>query len=669
MERLIPDEESLLVEFKSDRKKLSDNDLVLAAVCLTNAEGGTIYLGVEDNGNISGLHEDRASIQGLTAAIANKTFPPLSGVRAELTKEEGKQVAIIRVPKSSHPVARSDGKLQRRRLGARGTPECIPFFPHEFITRSSDLQKLDFSAQPVEDATLSDFAPVERERLREVIKQNLGDRFLLNLNDEELEGALGLARTVDGRRVPTVTGLLLLGKEEALQTHLPTHEVALQDLDGTQVRANDFYRWPLLRLYEQVEQFYRARVVEEEINVGLFRVPVPSLDSKAFRETVINALTHRDYTRMGTVYIRWETESLIVSNPGGFVDGVSIDNLLVTEPKPRNPSLADAFKRLGLAERTGRGVDLIYQGLLRYGRPRPSFDRSDTTTVVAELSCAAAELTFLGMILEEENKMGIKLGIDSLMVLSNLRETRRTDVKAVAMLIQKNTAQARSVLEGLVEGDLIKPQGKGRTRDYTLSPKVYRKLGKPESYTRQAGFNRFQQEQMVVGYVDEHGIIRRAEAMKLCNLDGTQASRLLKRMVREGHLEMRGSKKGAHYLRPSLIQKNTAQARSVLEGLVEGDLIKPQGKGRTRDYTLSPKVYRKLGKPESYTRQAGFNRFQQEQMIVGYVSEHGIIRRAEAMKLCNLDGAQASRLLKRMVREGHLEMRGSKKGAHYLRPS
>ena len=75
---------------------------------------------------------------------------------------------------------------------------------------------------------------------------------------------------------------------------------------------------------------------------------------------------------------------MIISNPGGFVEGVTLDNLLVVEPKPRNPLLADAIKRIGLTERTGRGVDLIYEGLLRYGRPAPDYARSDPTTVVVQ---------------------------------------------------------------------------------------------------------------------------------------------------------------------------------------------------------------------------------------------------------------------------------------------
>src|SRR5262249_31134931 len=145
--------------------------------------------------------------------------------------------------------------------------------------------------------------------------------------------------------------------------------------------------------------------------------PIPTFDERAFREAVVNALVHRDYTRMGAVHVRRETEGFIISNPGGFVEGVTLDNLLVVEPRPRNPLLADVVKRIGLSERTGRGVDLIYEGLLRYGRPAPDYSRSDRSSVVVRLSSAEPDIPFLRLILEEEKRAGAPVSLDSLIVL------------------------------------------------------------------------------------------------------------------------------------------------------------------------------------------------------------------------------------------------------------
>ena len=70
----IPPAETLEVEFKSDRDCLSDDDLIEALICLANANGGTLYLGVENDARVTGLHTTRpANIAGLAALVANRT--------------------------------------------------------------------------------------------------------------------------------------------------------------------------------------------------------------------------------------------------------------------------------------------------------------------------------------------------------------------------------------------------------------------------------------------------------------------------------------------------------------------------------------------------------------------------------------------------------------------
>jgi ATP-dependent DNA helicase RecG len=532
----IPERESLTVEFKSDRNRLNDRDLVVAVVCLANTEGGDIYLGVEEDGTVTGLHPVHQNLTGLTALIANLTSPPLS-VRVEAIEVERRRIARIAVPKSRHLVATSDGLLQRRRLRSDGLPECVPFYPHEFLQRQSDLGLLDYSSMPVPSASRKDFDPLERERLRQCIERYGGDRSLIALADEELDGALGFIRRAEGRIVPTVAGLLILGREAALREHLPTHEVAFQVLDGTQVRVNDFSRTPLLKTFERVEEQFRARLVENEMQVGLFRVPVPNYDPRAFREALVNALVHRDYTRLGAVHVRWEVDAIVVSNPGGFVEGVTLDNLLVVEPRPRNPLLADAIKRIGLAERTGRGIDLIYQGLLRYGRRAPDFRRSDPQPVVVVLPGEEADLGILRIVIEEETRLRHSLPVDSMIALVLLRHERRADTSRLAHEIQRDEPAARKVLERLVEAGLVEAHGVKKGRTYTLSPKVYQALGQATDYVRQVGFEPIQQEQMVLQLSKTQGRIARKDVASLCRIGERQASHLLRKLAHEGKLE------------------------------------------------------------------------------------------------------------------------------------
>ena len=212
--------ETLTVEFKSDVRSLSDRDLVAAVVALTNTEGGDLYLGIEDDSTVTGLHAHHRDSIGLSALIANRTNPPLSA-RVEVLEYQGISVARIRVPKSRQLVSTSEGLLQRRRLLANGKPEAVPFYPHEFTQRQASLGLADPSAIPLTSLTVEALNSLERQRIRESIRRYGGDMSLLPLADEELDGALGLVATVEGVQRPTVAGLLIMGREEILRQHVP----------------------------------------------------------------------------------------------------------------------------------------------------------------------------------------------------------------------------------------------------------------------------------------------------------------------------------------------------------------------------------------------------------------------------------------------------------------
>lgn len=542
-----PPRESLTVEFKSDRSKLPDRDLIEALVCLANAEGGELWLGVEDDGTPSGLHAEHRLLEGLAGMVAARTSPSLN-VQAEAVELGSVTVAHIQVPKAQGEVATTSGVYLRRRLKHDGTPECVAMLPHERSSRASSFGLLDVSAQPVAGATLADLDPLERERLRQAVQQYGGDRVLLELDDEALDGALLLtARQADGSRVPTLTGLLLIGRETSLRQLVPTHEFAFQVLAQQAVRFNEFRRFPLLKALDWLETNFRPYNPEEELQVGLFRVPVPKVDLGAFREAVANALVHRDYHGRGAVHVRLEDEALVVSNPGGLVDGVTLANLLVTEPRPRNPALADAMKRIGVVERSGRGVDKIFRGMLKFGRPAPDYSYTTAQSVVLRLPTAEADLDFRRLVVEHERATNAELPIDSLIALAALRASKRVTADELAVQIQRDTASAKRTLEALTEAGLVEAHGATRGRSYTLSASLYQAAGDKAAYTRQAGFAPIQHEQMVLNYVQQHGQIKRAEVMELCRISTDQAAKLLKKLKDKGAIVQSGKNRGASY--------------------------------------------------------------------------------------------------------------------------
>jgi ATP-dependent DNA helicase RecG len=547
--------ESPGVEFKGESAHaISDNELVETVVCLANRSSnqpGLLLIGVEDDGRVTGArprHLCRTDPVRLQALIANRTRPALS-VRVEVILLDGKEVVVIEVPPSRVPIGTTEGKYLRRALGGDGRPACVPMHFHEMQAHQIELGLLDYSALVVPGARWDDLDPLEFERYRRFIResQGRGDASLLDLPDVELAKALGAVQANHDVSAVRALGLLLFGREEALRRLLPTHEVAFQVLEGQRVEVNDFFRWPLLRVMEELLARLRSRNREEELMVGLLRIGVPDYPPAAFREGVANALIHRDYTRLGAVHVQWREDRIEISNPGGFPEGVRLDNLLVTPPRPRNPLLADAFKRAGLVERTARGIDTIFFEQLRNGRPAPSYERSNESSVVLVLFGGKANLDFVRLVVEESQADRI-LSLDDLLILNHLWFERRLTTADVARLIQKPETEARGRLQRLVEAGLLEPRGDRKGRVWHLSATAYRRLGQKAAYVHQRGFEPLQHEQMVIQYLEKHGFITRGEIAELCKIDPMRAYRLLKRLEKAGKIRrVAGSTKGTKY--------------------------------------------------------------------------------------------------------------------------
>ncbi len=337
---------------------------------------------------------------------------------------------------------------------------------------------------------------------------------------------------------------------------VPAHEVAFQVLSGLDVEVNDFFYWPLLRVMEEIEARIRARNREKEMMVGMLRVGVPDYPERALREAVANALIHRDYLRLGAVHIQWYPHQIEISNPGGFPEGVHLNNLLVTAPRPRNPLLADAFKRAGIVERTARGIDTIFYEQLRNGRPAPSYERSDAFSVVLVVPGGEANLDFIRLIVTEAQN-GRILGLDDLLILNCLWQERSIDTAEASHLIQRPESETRAVLHRLVEAGLIEERGQKKGRTWHLSAAAYRVMGDKAAYVRQRGFEPLQQEQMVLQYVEKHGRITRRETADLCRIGSYQANRLLTRLVKDGRLDKYGEGKGTWYERAQKMIERT----------------------------------------------------------------------------------------------------------------
>ena len=281
------------------------------------------------------------------------------------------------------------------------------------------------------------------------------------------------------------------------------------------------------------------------MEMGMFRISIPEFDKRAVREAIVNAFSHRDYTRLGRVLVRMDADGLTITNPGGFIEGVTIQNILNVEPHGRNPVLADALKRIGLAERSGRGVDRIYEGSLRYGRDLPDYSETSSTSVTLFIPRGMPDKHLVSLISEQQQRTGVPVPLNALLALNLLRRARRMTAAEISREAHIPESKMRATLEYLTETGLIEAIGTGRGRAYILSAKSYKD---PVKYVRQTDIDQLRYAELVVKLARQKGSISRKDVIALLHISPPQAYRLLKKMTEDGTLIQQGNTRGAHYV-------------------------------------------------------------------------------------------------------------------------
>lgn len=542
--------ESLTVEFKEDRrnKRLNDTAIVEAVVCLANAQGGSLFLGVSDDGRLTGLHHrhgDHTDPVRIDALILGSTIPPLV-TSTDLLHVDEHEIAVVSVPKAASPVGTSGGKYLRRALDVHGYPQCNPYPLHEMFSAGLAAQDRDLAALPARDATIADLEPAEFDRFRTLCGKGGGDRVLAQMSNRELLHALRLLRP-DGTTI-TLGAVLVFGTEIALCHHFPNHEVIFVELADDKIRYSETIRAPLIKAAERLAELIGLRNHEEELMTGMLRVGIPRIPPEVVRECIANALVHRDYVALGAVQVQIDETEFRVASPGGFPAGVTLANLLSVSI-PRSPLLAEAFKRAGLVDRAGRGVRKMYAHLLRAGRGIPDYRRSDDRTVDVRVPTADIDLELVRFILEFEEQAGKTFQTDDLQVLYELKTGGPQSITELDTALGIGTTTLRPVLNRLNQMGIIDPRGAGRNRRYSLTASFYR-LAQASEYIRMQDSDPIQQATMVSDYVRHYGSITRGRAAELCRITPQQASSLLQRLVRQGDLVMHGARRGARYELP-----------------------------------------------------------------------------------------------------------------------
>lgn len=544
--RLIAQGETLTTEFKRriTSDDFNDRKLVEAVACMSNSRGGVLMVGVEDDGTISGclpFHKSAGTVPArIEALIQNKTRPSIA-THAEVHTVDGKDILTIEVPQATTPVCTSNGLYQYRLINVQGQPQCMAMEPSYLFSTYMSATKRDWAALPAEGATIDDIDAAELQRYRDLS----GDKPLSQLDDIQLLRALGAYHDSDARL--TLGALLLFGTQDAISRFIPNHEVQFQVLDGTRVKVNESYSGPLIKVFEKVTERVGDFRVEDEINFGILRIGLENVPENVSREAVANALVHRDYSELGPIRITLSDNEFTVSSPGGFPSGITLENVL-TATQPRSVLLADSFRRAGLVERTGRGVQILFTAAIKSGGTEPNFFGSNDRLIIFNYPISRADKDFV-VFTRAWAQSHEDLSLTELRLIRLLRSSGSMNQAELAEHLQLPVEKVRSSLVELTSSGVLAKTGAGRTSGYRLGPGFFDSVGRRSDFIRTRELSDLDITSRIDAYIREFGAITRAQLEELCGMSRQQAYRTLARLVEEGHLRMEGHRRGAKYVR------------------------------------------------------------------------------------------------------------------------
>lgn len=535
--------ESINTEFKS-WNKVSDmkkriNLAVDELIAFANNKGGTLYFGVEDNGEVTGC-DGNYDLQNIIESIYEKTRPSIF-VDPEEMEYNGKKVIALTVASDGITHATTDGRCLKR-LGKNSKP----FYPDEMSNRYSEIQSSDFSGRILSDSTEDDINKLEVYKLKEKLKARNPESTLADMDDIAFLRDLALVKSDSGHIKLTVAGLLFVGKEQAINRLLPQAEVIYLHYSESNLEEYDArldMKAPIISVIDRLSEKIQDSNRIVNVQVGLFRLEIVDFPEKVFQEALLNALSHRDYQSQGAVYVKHYPDRIVIENPGAFLDGITENNIITHPSVPRNKLIAETLQHLKYVQRTGQGVDIIFREMISSGKPFPEY-KSYNDAVSLTIYSAIDDIDFVKFIANEENGLSRSFSLSELMILRYLKDNRKITMSEAESLIQEARDQAQNACNNLKRYGLIELSG----NEYMLTAKIYDELKNSVDYTKDKAIQYIKAREMILEYIRDRGFINNELVRELCGFSQKQARIILQRMRKETLIELSEKGRYAKYI-------------------------------------------------------------------------------------------------------------------------
>lgn len=503
---------------------------------LCNEKGGSLVIGMEDKypHKVVGTRQNENSTGELEANIYRDTGirPKIYELYEDEAEKKGRVIVIDVPPRPAGTVFKFED-VPLMRVGE----ELKPMSDEVYLSIIQENEP-DFSQQICRDATLDDLDPDALSVLKEKYARKQNNPIFLTLSNRQILSDLQLI-TDEGI---TNAAVILLGKEDFIKRVYPQASVMLEYRHSeSQITFDNriSYSQPFFIMIDRLWHDIDLRNGKFQIKEGPYIFDVPYFNEEVIRESINNAITHRDYTRHSETVIKQYPQKLIVTNAGGFPHGVTIDNLLTVPSTPRNRLLADVLSKTGIVERSGQGIDKIFYRTLSEGKEAPDYSGSDAFNVELILSAIIQDKAFALFIesvqqnLAEDNK----LSVFEIVVLDKIRRNEKT------------TALDKAVIKQLMDRNLIEKRGKTNGIHYILCRSYYEFTGNTAEYSKKSDWNTSQVTSIIIPFLTKYNKAKMGDFVKL--LDGHLTRRqvrvYIQHMVDQNILTANGKGYGTYY--------------------------------------------------------------------------------------------------------------------------
>ena len=416
-------------------KEIYTPDLKKEIVAFANTNGGTIYIGMQGNGEIVGLDNTDFVMQQISNSLRDGIRPDVSMfTNIELLQEDNKYFVKLTVSQGTKkPYYLSDKGLKPIGVYVRSGTTSAPASEDaiRMMIKMTDGDSFESNRSLIQELTFNSLnKEMERRNLEfsEVQMKNLGI-----LWSDDIYTNMGLL--VSDQCKHSIKFAIFQGSDK------------LVFKDRKELTGSLFAQ--LTDAYKTVDFYNGTRATFHD----LLRTDERDYPEDAVREALLNAIVHRDYSFSGSTIINLYSDRLEIISLGGLVSGLSLEAAMLGASQPRNEKLASLFYRMKLIEAYGTGISKIiscYKGL----PVQPKFENVEGAFRVVLPNTHAQELS-----VEDEKYLPI------LRLFERKKEITRSDVEEV---LGVGTTHAINMLKEMLKKELIKKVGNGRLTRYVV---------------------------------------------------------------------------------------------------------------------------------------------------------------------------------------------------------